>query len=309
MAKNELEFVNWLRRRSRPAANVGLPIGDDMAMVALSGRSDDTGPRILLTADMLLDGVHFDTSKHRFSEIGRKALACSLSDCAAMAVRPVAALVSLALPLDLELDRAKEIYEGMTELEKQFDVSVVGGDTNRWRHPLVIDVVVAAEPHPGIEPVRRSGGRPGDEIFVTGKLGGSILSKHLSFVPRVEESRRLANALGDNLHAMMDISDGLSLDLWRMCQASNVGAIIDENAVRGVISDDAMRLASGDADEALEHALSDGEDFELLLAVAPGAENRSGVKLHRIGTLCENGFRMNGSDGIICDIHPKGYVH
>ncbi|MBI1825219.1 MAG: thiamine-phosphate kinase [Planctomycetes bacterium] len=309
MAKNELEFVEWLRRCGRQAPGVELPIGDDMGQVRLSGEKNAAGSRLLLTSDMLLDGVHFDTSKHRLSEIGRKALACSLSDCAAMAVRPVAALVSLALPFGLDLEKAKEIYIGMSELEDRFKVTILGGDTNRWKNPLVIDVAIAAEPYPGIEPRTRAGGRPGDEVYVTGKLGGSILGKHLSFVPRVEEARRLAECLGDKLRAMMDISDGLSLDLWRMCQASGVGVIIDESKLGTVVSDDAMRMAFGDSDAALQHALSDGEDFELLLAVAPGVENASGVTLYRVGTLCEHGFQMQRSDGTICDLPPKGYVH
>src|SRR5439155_13286829 len=159
------------------------------------------GGMVLVTADMLMDGVDFRTSQHSPRQIGRKALACSLSDCAAMAVRPIAAVVSLALPSMWSLEQAQELYLGMEPLAQECGVAIVGGDTNSWNHPLVIDVAVLAEPWSDAAPVRRSGARPGDRIYVSGRLGGSILGHHLSFGPRVELAHALARRFSGRLHA------------------------------------------------------------------------------------------------------------
>lgn len=303
MPGDELEFVEWLQQRQPPQPQLQLGIGDDMAVVRTT-----TG-QILISSDILLDGVHFDLAQHAPREVGRKALACSLSDCAAMAVRPVAAVVSVALPANFELDKIKEMYDGIFALAGKFEVTIAGGDTARWKHPLVIDVAITAEPYPGIGPRTRSGGKTGDLLYVTGKLGGSILGKHMHFTPRVNEARILAENFGDGLHAMMDISDGLSLDLWRMCRASGVGAILDESCLYAVISDDAKRLAAKTGRPAIDHALGDGEDFELLLAVKPDAALSHDVPVFRVGQLCERGFQFRRSDGAFCELLPSGYVH
>ena len=265
MAGIEREFVEWLRHRRRTHTAVTLGIGDDMAILARTG-----GP-VLVSSDMLLDGIHFDTDRHDLSLIGRKAIACSLSDCAAMAVRPIAVTVSIALSSSCALPEARRIYDGIFSIAQEYDVVVAGGDTTRWDHPLAIDVAITATPYEGVEPVRRSGARIGDTLYVTGPLGGSSLGRHLTFAPRVTEARKLAETLGDSLHAMMDISDGLSLDLWRICEASGVAAVLDERQLEAIISEDARRLSGKDATPALDHALSDGEDFELLLAIDGGA--------------------------------------
>lgn len=301
MATHELEFVEWLtaHQEAHPALRLG--IGDDMAIV------ETPAGLLLMSSDMLLDGVHFDTARHLPSDIGRKAIACSLSDCAAMVVRPLAATVSVALPADFPMDDAKELYRGMRATAAEYELAIVGGDTTAWDRPLAIDVAITATPYEGIEPVTRSGARPGDELFVSGQLGGSLSERHMSFTPRVHEAHAFAETLGDRLHAMIDISDGLSLDLWRICQASGTGATLNEHQLESIISD-AAKMASSDGRTPLDHALSDGEDFELLLAVAGGTEyTPSG--LHMIGRMTRSGMTIIRSDGGEYPIEPKGFVH
>jgi len=270
--------------------------------------------RALLASDMLLDGVHFDTSKHDLRLIGRKAIACNLSDCAAMAVRPLAAVVSVAFPVDWSLSQAQKLLEGMFAIAADFDLAIVGGDTASWKHPLAIDVAITAVPYDGIEPMRRSGAKVGDTLCVTGALGGSLLGHHLTFSPRVREAKALATALGPHLHAMMDISDGLALDLWRMCRASRTGAVLDESQLQEVVSAQAQELAARDQNSPLEHVLSDGEDFELLLSIGGGTEPNGrraagGVALYPVGTVTEDGLRIRRADGRMEDLEPRGYVH
>lgn len=302
MAGDELQFVEWLRRRQSNHPSVIVGVGDDMAMLRT------TGDRILVSSDMLLDGVHFDTCRHSLHVIGRKAIACSLSDCAAMAVRPLAATVSVALPQRMPLARAEELLTGIFSMAEEFELAIAGGDTNRWSHPLAIDVAVTATPYPGIEPIRRDGARPGNELYVTGPLGGSLLGHHLAFQPRVREAKDLSGRLGQRLRAMIDITDGLSLDLWRLCTESKVGAQLDERQLRGVVSDDAKQAAASSGRTPLDHALTDGEDFELLMAV-DGEVTGADIPLFRIGRITASGLTMARDNGKVESLEPRGYVH
>jgi len=302
MSGYELELVEWLQGRQPHHPAVMLGVGDDMALVRLSAG------RVLVASDMLLDGVHFDTSRHELRDIGRKAIACNISDCAAMAVRPVVATVSIALPADMPLAAVKELFGGMFAVAEEFNLAIVGGDTTSWSHPLAIDVAVTAEPFEGIEPVTRHGAQPGDNLYVTGVLGGSLVGRHLTFKPRVEEARAAAKTLGWRLHALMDISDGLSIDLWRMIRASGVGAVLDEQQLEAVISGDARQSTAADGRPALDHALSDGEDYELLLAVA-GDADVPGVALHPVGVVAESDLLLQRRDGRIEPLEPKGWLH
>jgi len=258
---------------------VALDIGDDMALLAPRGGA------IAVTADMLMDGVHFDTRVHDPREIGRKALAASLSDCAAMAVRPRWVVVSLALSDAWSMEQAQALFLGIEDLAKAFDCTIIGGDTNSWARPLVVDVTVLAEPYPDVTPVRRDGVVAGDELFVTGRLGGSLhggshlSGHHLTFTPRVAEAYALARRLGSDLHAMMDLSDGLSIDAARMAQASDCGLIFDTDAIERVVSDAAREMSREDGRSPLDHALHDGEDFELLFAAAAGAMAQQNINL------------------------------
>src|SRR5262245_46692024 len=195
----ELELIHWLRERIPRDARSPLGLSDDAAVVSLAGGSD-----VVVTTDTLTDGVDFEVGKHEPRRIGRQALAANLSDLAAMAARPTAAVVSLVLPRGEaaeSLALAKGLYEGILPLAEEYGVAIVGGDTNTFDGPLVISVTAFGEPS-GRGPLTRSGGKSGDWLLVTGKLGGSILGHMLDFTPRVREALALHKQY--ELHAAID---------------------------------------------------------------------------------------------------------
>ncbi|MGB9625759.1 MAG: thiamine-phosphate kinase [Phycisphaerae bacterium] len=313
MPKGELAFVEWLRGVCRvDPARVLIGIGDDMAAVALDGRL------VLTTADMLLDGVHFDTRVQSLRRIGRKAVACSLSDCAAMAARPRGAMVSVALPNAMSMDDARQLYDGMLAIGAEYDCPIIGGDTTSWDHPLAIDVSMIAEPMSKRGPVRRSGAQPGDVLLVTGALGGSLAGRHLDFTPRLADAEFLVNELGESLHAMIDITDGLAIDAFRICQASGCAACFDVNLLTAAASDDARRASQCDGRSLVDHVLNDGEDFELLLAVPPPALPNLNEAPHvpmPVGEIVplapgeSPGLRIRHAGRRIEPLEPGGYQH
>jgi len=306
--KGEWKLIEWIRGRTRlnPAA-VPIGPGDDMALVTLGG---DT--QCLLTIDALLEGTHFDLSKATPRQVGYKAMAVSLSDAAAMAAKPLCALAWVGLPEGRDMKFAEELSLGMADAAEKYACPIVGGDITSWKHGLTLGTALVARPA-GVIPVRRSGAKPGDLVFVTGELGGSVLGRHLAFTPRVAEARQLAAIA--TLHAMIDISDGLSTDLGHICRESGVAAEIMADAIP--VSEDAKRLAATDGRAPLEHALNDGEDFELLLAVEPVdaqdllKQNPLGqVRLTCIGKIIEgSGVTMIAADGSRTLVPPRGYEH
>lgn len=302
MMNFELALIEWLQTQTKSHPDIALGLGDDMAALAVEGSM------ILASSDMLLDGVHFQTEHQSLGEIGRKAIACSLSDCAAMAVRPKCATVSVAIPQSWNLEQAQNLYRGMFDMADNFDLLIVGGDTTRWQHPLVIDVAITATPFENVDPVMRSGAKPGDTLYVTGPLGGSLLGRHLTFEPRVREARLIAEALGMRLHAMMDISDGLSMDLRRMCQASHVGATLDELLLGAVISEASVRAAGSGDRSPMDHCLNDGEDFELLLA-AEGVDDPAEIAMYPVGRVTDGEILIQRTDGTTEVLEPGGYLH
>ena len=216
--KSEFELIAWIRQNSVfDDTGIQTGIGDDMAVMEIGGE------KILVTCDMLLEGVHFDLNLATLEQIGYKAMACSLSDCAAMAALPFCAVVSVALPNPLTMTDAKLLHKGLQQAAQTYDCPIVGGDTTSWDNPLAINVSMLAKAA-GVEPILRSGAQVGDAIWVTGVLGGSLAGKHLQFTPRVREARTLAGMV--DLHAMIDVSDGLSQDLNHICTESGVGAMI-----------------------------------------------------------------------------------
>ena len=265
---------------------------------------------MLVAIDMLMEGVHFTFPPATPQLAGRKALAVNLSDIAAMAGRPTAAFVSVALPKSRGMDFAKEVHAGLIELANEHNVIVAGGDTNSWNGPLVISVTVVGEPL-GLHPVCREGARPGDWLFVTGALGGSLPSgRHLTFPPRLGEVEQLASCV--DLHAMLDISDGLAADLHHLLNAGRVGALIEADQIP--LTETAIYAADGKAP--LMHGLSDGEDFELLFAVSPDdgrlllSDWRNNTPVHKIGEISEVlGARIRYSDGRIEPLPPLGWTH
>ncbi len=299
----EFAFIDWIRRRTPSAARVLLGPGDDTAVLRWPTAAD-----CLVTTDMLLEGSCFLLAEAGPRRVGRKAMSVNLSDIAAMAGRPVAAVVSVGLPRRGGRALAEELYLGLREVADAFETAVVGGDTNTWDGPLVINVTLLGEAVPP-GPVRRSGARPGDWLLVTGPLGGSIQGKHLDFAPRVHEALALHAAVP--LHALIDISDGLAADVWHLCEESHCGAVLSAAAIP--LTAEAHRMNDGRSP--LEHGLGDGEDFELVCAVAP-ADARAllasqpipGITLVHIGECVDAGLWLD-ENGTRRPLAPTGYVH
>ena len=268
-----------------------LGAGDDCAMVE-SGRR---GFLDLLKTDCLVEQIHFST-KTEPRLVGWKAMARPLSDFAARSGVPRFALVTLIVPAGKTVAWVKRLYQGMSKAARAFDVAIVGGETSDITGPAVISVSVTGF----VEKKRwvsRAGGRVGDDLFVTGRLGGSLAGRHLAFVPRIEESRWLTAHF--KVHAMMDLSDGLGSDLPRLARASKLGFEIDHAA---------LPLNRGCT---VEDAVSDGEDYELLFALSPRdrprlekswAKQFPRVPLTRIGSL-------NRKSKIENRKLPRGYLH
>lgn len=293
----EFEFVEWIRGQGGASARVVVPVGDDLGVVRWE--ADDL---LLVGVDQVLDGVHFDSAVHGPRAIGRKVMNRNLSDCAAMACLPVAAVATVALPAGVGIDYARELYLGLSEAGAKFGCQVVGGDTGSWSQRLALSVTILGR-SAGIAPVTRGGARADQGIYVTGPLGGSLLGRHMDFVPRIEEARRLA-ATG-RVAAMIDISDGLSRDLGHICRQSGVGALIEAAAVP--IHADAERRSSATGRPALEHALHDGEDHELLF-VFDGElpAELPGIRIGR--TMSEPAIRLRGAAGEM-ELEARGWEH
>ena len=293
----EHDFLRWLAARPAPGADrVPIPIGDDLA--ALSWGHGDL---CLVGADQVIDKVHFDAAAHPPRAIGAKAVNRNLSDCAAMAALPVAAVATMALPRGAGQEYARELYLGMSRAAAAFDCPVVGGDTASHDGRLVVTVTILARAA-GVAPVRRTGAKPGHHVHVTGALGGSLLGRHMTFEPRVTWGRLIAQTWAPS--AMIDLSDGLSRDLAVLCQASGgVGAVIDADHIP--IHDDALRAARADGATPLQHALHDGEDYELLFT----AEQPAGIGRWVGRITAEPGIRLRMADGSVVPVEPKGWDH
>lgn len=308
----ETDFVDWLVRGIPADARLEVPAGDDAAVL----RPPATR-RTVLTVDMLTEGVDFVLGASCPPRaVGHKALAVSLSDLAAMGARPEAALCAVCLPRSGGDALAREIQAGLAALAADHGVALAGGDTNAWDGPLVISVTAVGSVPPGAA-WRRDGARAGDLLVVTGSCGGSILGRHLAVTPRCREAASIAAS--STVHAAIDVSDGLSLDLARMMQASGTAAIVDLDAIP--IHDDARRLAAqpGDTRSPLQHALEDGEDFELLLAMPPedarrlvglGRSDELPVGVTIIGeVVAGSGLVARDAVGRHRPLEPRGFVH
>ncbi|MBM4078315.1 MAG: thiamine-phosphate kinase [Planctomycetes bacterium] len=304
--KGEFALIEWIRRRAPRPRGVVIGIGDDAA--AMDVRRDRL---CLLSTDMMLEGTHFDLKRCTPRQVGRKAMATNLSDIAAMGCVPTVAVVSLGLPGRADMKFAKELNRGMHEMAAEFGVAIVGGDITSGKGPLAISVAILGR-DAGLKPLRRSGAKVGDAIMVTGTLGGSILGKHLDFTPRVREALILNRRF--KLHAMIDISDGLAADLNHICEESRVAATL--YADRIPISDAARRLARKTGKTPLAHALSDGEDYELLFTLSQRearrlmARNPLGVPVSHIGRIhAGRGMWLADKHGKRARLAPMGYEH
>jgi thiamine-monophosphate kinase len=265
--------------------------GDDCAVIEIfPGRNF-----LVLKTDCIVEGVHF-LSRADPVDVGWKAIMRPLSDFAATSALPEFALITLIASKQTEVEWVRKLYRGLRRAAKQFDVSIVGGETSSSRGPVVISVSVAGF----VERDRwmsRRGGKVGDDLFVTGQLGGAINQKHLRFIPRIAESRWLTKNF--SIRTMMDLSDGLGIDLPRLARASKVGFKIEMETLPL-----APRAKIGDA-------ISDGEDYELLFAISPRQSKRlqrawkrkfPKLPLTRIGQLHQ-------TSNIRHQTLPGGYVH
>jgi thiamine-monophosphate kinase len=260
--KSEADFLRGLRPLMK-----GRPWGDDAAWVKPSRKTQ------LLTADMLVENVHFTRRQGSPRQWGRKAICCNISDVAAMGGKPQYALMSLGLPQDFEQRKAHAIMRGALKACGEFDVELVGGDTARSEQ-IVISVAMVGIAANGV--VKRSGAKPGDFVFVTGRLGGTLDSgKHLDFIPRLRESQFLMSHY--RVHAMIDVSDGLSKDLGHLAEESRVGFRIYASSIP---------LHRGIRNRA--RAFLDGEDFELLFTLA----SKEAKRLLQDTRPQEQGFRF-----------------
>ena len=296
---SEIELIKRLSKGFRLDRTVIKGPGDDTAVIKW------TKDRYLLyTCDMTIEGVHFDLRKATPFQAGWKALGRNISDIGAMGGVPKYAVVSLAISPKQKLSVADGICKGLKSIADRFGVNIVGGDVAGSKN-IVIDVSLIGE----VEREKltlRSGAKIGDVILVTGSLGRSIKGKHLNFIPRVNEAREILKKF--KINSMIDISDGLVLDLNRILEASGVAACIYESAIP--LSKDAVSV---------NNALYDGEDYELLFTMGVKEVRQfyrtalNGIKtpVSLIGeiTAKKNGYRIVREDGKEEDMKIKGYLH
>ena len=310
----EQSFLAYLRGRCRSLPQVALGIGDDAAVL------DPPGGPIVLCTDQIVDGVDFRAdafaeSGQTLADVGYKSVAINLSDLAAMGAEPQAILVTLTLPRRDATRIAADVYEGILEAAREFSLAIAGGDLSTYEGPLAVSVTAIGH-LPGGPAWRRDGAQEGDAIVVSGAFGGSLLGRHLRPRPRLDLARGLRR--GCEVHAAIDVSDGLSLDLDRLCAASHVGAELDLDRIP--IHDDARVRSAATGRSPADQAWSDGEDFELILTMSPDDAQRvvagSGlagselaVPLTVIGTIVGRTGLWERTASRRRRLQPQGYLH
>ncbi len=326
-AMKESALLSWIYGHNRELPpQVSLPPGDDMGAVRFPVVADAAassasgggggGVDVLVAVDQLADGVHVDVAGTPLSQVGRKAITRNLSDVAAMAAVPVAAVAAGCLPRDFGQERAEQLFDGLRRAAAAFDCPLVGGDISMWDHPLLLSVTVLARAEAGIAPVRRSGAAADDLICVTGRLGGSLIelhgyTHHLDFEPRLHLARRLAAMCRPT--AMIDLSDGLGADLPRVVAAAagDVRLTAEVELAALPVSEAATVAADRSGRPAWEHAVADGEDYELLFTIDPTLAERhlpshiEGVPITRIGRL----RRAGGDEPAMVLVDEAGQAH
>lgn len=295
----EIGLIKRIARRAKYDKSVVKGIGDDTAVIKWTGRK-----YLLYTCDMLIEDVHFKLKNATPFQIGWKAIARNISDIAAMGGAPKYCLVSAGLNPDLPVSFFDKLYEGMAAAAKKFNVNIVGGDTSDSRK-LVIDVSLIGEVEKN-KLTLRSGAKKGDVILVTGSIGGSGKGKHLNFTPRIDEARMLTKKF--KINSMIDISDGLVLDLWRILEASKVGACLYQSVIP-------ISKESG----LFDRAIREGEDFELLFTMSVKEAKRffktelgrMKTSVTLIGEVTDKkyGYNLVREDGKKEKLQPEGYKH
>lgn len=333
--KDEDAFIKTLRERvASKSQSLIAGIGDDAAVFRST-----TGKDTVITADLLVEDIDFRRTTTPPYLLGHKALAVSLSDIAAMGSRPLWSMISIGVPAEVwETDFVERLYDGVLDLANRYGVQLIGGDTSRTTENIVIDSIVTGECAVGTS-IMRTGASPGDQIFVTGSLGAAAAGLRL-----IERGAHLAGQnLGDDdsqkldhillrqlrpeprvgwgivlgeerlATSMIDLSDGLSSDLNRLCDASGAGALIDSSLLP--IDERVTELCGRRALDPLQLALHGGEDFELLFTVNPGDVSRlprrvDGVAIKRIGeiTTAIEGVKISESSRI-WELKPGGWKH
>ncbi|MBU1083884.1 MAG: thiamine-phosphate kinase [Candidatus Omnitrophota bacterium] len=293
----ELDIIKEIRRRSGdPGKSVLIGIGDDCAVI-----KPDSTKYLLWASDMLVEGTHFIVKKDPYELIGRKAVAVNISDIASMGGIPKYITVSLALPRKMTDQAIGKIYDGIFGICKAYGVKVIGGDTN-GSEKLVINISIIGQ----VEKKRlitRSGARSGDVIFITGPVR-SGKKAHLTFVPRLKEARYLTARY--SISAMIDTSDGIALDISRICAESDTGCVIQEEKIP---LSDGLKL---------KDALFYGESFELLFTMTENSadvfrskrdDKRTGC--YEIGRITSrrNGLKLSCRDGKNKMLEENGFKH
>jgi thiamine-monophosphate kinase len=325
----EFGFIDSIKGQfDFPVQGVIKGIGDDCAVL-----SSTPGRVLLFTTDMLIEDIHFMIDSITFYQLGRKAVAVNLSDIAAMGGRPLVALISLALPVEIEVEAIQELYRGVRGICDHYGLTIVGGDTVASPDKLAINISVMGDAREH-EVLYRSGAHPGDTIYVTGYVGDSIaglkiltneitpleqlgsyfIKAHNEPMPLLEAGRIIAAS--GLARAMIDLSDGLLSDLGHICEESRVGAVLFSEKIP--LSSELTLLAEGAGFNPLDLALSGGEEYQLLFTVPP--DNAQDIEKlfkkhdlappHPIGEIEEEqGLRMANENGSIEALTPKGFNH
>ncbi len=324
----EFGLIDRIRARFPQPAPPELGIGDDAALL-----SPSPGMQLVVSTDLLAEGVHFERSFGPLRLLGRKALAVNLSDLAAMGAKPRWFFLSLAIPAGFPLEEIEALLDGLAEQAAEHGVLLAGGDTCGSKSGLVISVTVMGEQRPELV-LRRSGARPGDDVWVSGTLGDSalglqlllagyekkgdvateyVVSRHLDPTPRCELGQALADA--GLVSAMIDISDGLLADLGHLCHQSGCGAEIELTQIPRSAPFDAV--TAGASPTPWQLVVAGGEDYELCFTAPPARRaailetaNSAGIPVAVIGKVTDSGRVVaHLPDGSNFQPSASGYTH
>lgn len=333
-SRSEFDFINKLRQLTGPIeqSSIAVGIGDDAAVI-----NSQPGKQLVVSADLLVEDVDFRRTTTTPTLLGHKSLAVSLSDIAAMGARPRWVVTSVGVPENIwETSFVDDFYGGLLALAQHYDVQLIGGDTSSTPETIVIDSIALGECSHGFA-VTRSAAKPGDQIFITGYLGGAAAGLRL-----IERGAHLPSEGSEDLHlvdhvmlrqlrpeprvgwgivlgqerlatAMIDISDGLSSDLNHLCSESKVGALVDSSLIP--IDKKVADLCGRRALDPLQLALHGGEDFELLFTVQPEKVSRlprrvDGISITHIGEIRDASEGIKISEGSrVWDLEPGGWQH